>query len=311
MEPTEPAVIGTSFWATYSRWPGDASTSIIEQGVGFTVNVAFQITGAGALVLGGTFNIQVWFEGYGTAPDVTLPSVPVNVRTGALVLVPPSRTYNVGIPVAGGTLPAGVYRMTVVITRQNAGVPGPIAGFSDDQIVQIFPGPQEGPELQIATPFADRSPMEDVDPYLLEARRVGRLTDREARELGELVSDYPNTGVGNLRTCLRSVTELLSLKRGWNSYSAKPLAPQNAIRAMRLLRELLGPETPAPAVVPRVQGGIHLEWHTGNVDIAIYIDSPDEVRFFAGDTASGKSAEGPLIGHEDELKVWVQRIPGK
>jgi hypothetical protein len=134
-----PLALGGTINPTVVTEAGAAPTTIIESGVPFTVNVGFQITGAGALVLGGTFSIQVSFEGYGTAPEVTLPSVPVAVLAGALVLVPPSRTYNVPVAVAGGTLAVGAYRMIVLITHQNGGVPGPIAGFSDDQIIQVFP----------------------------------------------------------------------------------------------------------------------------------------------------------------------------
>lgn len=110
---------------------------------------------------------------------------------------------------------------------------------------------------------------------------------------------------------VEGVAELLSLPPGWNSYSAKPIAPQNAIRAIRLVAEVLEPETPAPSVVPRVQGGIQLEWHAANIDIEVYVDSQDQVTFYAEHIESGESTEGPLAGREDVLKAWVQRISGK
>jgi hypothetical protein len=110
---------------------------------------------------------------------------------------------------------------------------------------------------------------------------------------------------------VEALADLLKLPAGWNSYQSKPIAPQNVLHAIRLLAELIRPQTPAPAVVPRVQGGIQLEWHTGTIDIEVYVDSPEQVNFFAEHVESGESTEGSLIGREDVLKAWVQRISGK
>jgi hypothetical protein len=115
----------------------------------------------------------------------------------------------------------------------------------------------------------------------------------------------------SFRKSIEGVVDLLSLPAGWNSYAAKPIAPQNAIRAILLLAELLSPQTPPPAVVPRVRGGIQFEWHTKGVNIEVYIDSPEDVSFFAEQVGSGESSEGPLAGHGHELKLWLQRVSGK
>jgi hypothetical protein len=54
-----------------------------------------------------------------------------------------------------------------------------------------------------------------------------------------------------------------------------------------------------------------LEWHTNGIGIEIYIDSVEDVRFFAEETRSGEICEHPLAGHEKALKLWVQRLSGK
>jgi len=110
---------------------------------------------------------------------------------------------------------------------------------------------------------------------------------------------------------LEGIAKLLTLPSGWNSYSARPIAPPNAIRAIRLIWDLLQPGIPAPKVVPRVRGGIQLEWHTEAGDIEVYIDSPDQISFFAEHAESGESTEAQLAGHEEVLRGWVQRISGK
>jgi hypothetical protein len=110
---------------------------------------------------------------------------------------------------------------------------------------------------------------------------------------------------------LGSVVDLLRLPAGWNSYSAKPIAPQTASHAIRLLAEFLKSQTPPPAVVPTVRGGIQLEWHTKGVDLEIYIDSANCVTFFAERIDSDECSEEPLAGHEHVLASWLERISGK
>jgi hypothetical protein len=107
---------------------------------------------------------------------------------------------------------------------------------------------------------------------------------------------------------VEAVVALLRLPEGWDSYSAKPINLQTAVYAIRLLARYVGPQTPLPAVVPRIQGAIQLEWHTETVDIEVYIDSPGKVSFFAEHPEAGDGFEGPLAGHEQILKEWVQRV---
>ena len=108
-----------------------------------------------------------------------------------------------------------------------------------------------------------------------------------------------------------AVVDLLNLPAGWNSYAAKPIARHNAVRAIQLLAVFIAADTPAPTVVPRVRGGIQLEWHGESIDIEVYVDSPSNVRFFAEKSDTGETFDGPLEGNEDVLKAWVKNIPGK
>ena len=105
-----------------------------------------------------------------------------------------------------------------------------------------------------------------------------------------------------------AVLNLLSLPRGWNSYTAKPIDQGSAAATIELLMVLLRPGIPAPAVVPRIDGSIQLEWHAGPIDVEVYIDSPSNVRFIAEDVTTGQLAEGPLVGREMELKGWLARV---
>ena len=140
------------------------------------------------------------------------------------------------------------------------------------------------------------------------------LTMVVIRKSGQEISAEIHPGRAMPRSFVNTVEailDLLTLPAGWNSYSAKPIALRTAVRAIRLLAELLGPDTPQGAVVPTVRGGIQLEWHTKGVNIEVYVESSDEVSFFAEDIGGGETVEEPLAGHEDELRSWLQRISGK
>ena len=112
----------------------------------------------------------------------------------------------------------------------------------------------------------------------------------------------------SLLASISAVLNLLSLPRGWNSYTAKPIDQGSAAATIELLMVLLRSGIPAPAVVPRINGSIQLQWHAGAIDVEVYIDSPSNVRFFAEDVTTGQLAEGPLVGRDVELKGWLERL---
>lgn len=78
--------------------------------------------------------------------------------------------------------------------------------------------------------------------------------------------------------------------------------------AIVLLGIIMDSDVPPPAVVPRVKGNFQLDWHTEQVDVEIYFDTPSAVRFFAEDVAKQEVTEGSLSGHEQELKSWLKRL---
>jgi hypothetical protein len=112
-----------------------------------------------------------------------------------------------------------------------------------------------------------------------------------------------------LRKTVESLYSLSSLPSGWNSYRAKPIGPDVIQAAVRLVSNLLKANTPAPQVVPRVQGGIQLEWHLKNIDIEVYIDSSAAMRFYAEDlTADRPPDELQLPADEAVLSSWLVRV---
>ena len=146
-----------------------------------------------------------------------------------------------------------------------------------------------------------------------EAVSTPTITIRTRTESGAAAGVSTNVRMSStLRRSVEAVVELLALPQGWNSYSANPVAARNAIEAIRILLEYLTPGVLAPAVVPTVQGGIQLEWHTNGIDLEIYIESRSHVTFFAEKIATSDClADVPLKGHEGELRTWLQSVSGK
>src|SRR6266851_8436106 len=71
-----------------------------------------------------------------------------------------------------------------------------------------------------------------------------------------------------------ALQELLKLPANWDSYGARMIRAEVVAEAADLLRKIVQPDTPQPAVVPTVQGGVQLEWHTGGIDLEIEIEQP-------------------------------------
>jgi hypothetical protein len=107
---------------------------------------------------------------------------------------------------------------------------------------------------------------------------------------------------------IRKLYSLTELKAGWNSYTARPIQRDVIDHIARWIPTLLQPTTPEPAVVPRVRGGIQLEWHRKGIALEIYVDSPNDIRFGAEDLNSGHTIEASLAGNEELLSTWIARL---
>ena len=98
------------------------------------------------------------------------------------------------------------------------------------------------------------------------------------------------------RDAANSVTNLLRMPFGWDSYSAKPIDPRSAKVALYFLADLIGKQASAPQIVPTVSGGIQLEWHQNGIDLEIEISASGSEGVYFEDRQSQTSWEedGPL-----------------
>jgi hypothetical protein len=106
---------------------------------------------------------------------------------------------------------------------------------------------------------------------------------------------------------VQTLIELLELPGGWNSYDASPIRKENVNFSVDLLSRLMRADTPAPQVVPKVRGGVQLEWHTRGVNIEIDIESPGSVTFFAENIGNGQECVEQEFD-ENAVEQWIQRL---
>lgn len=121
--------------------PNLPPTDIIESGVPFTVRIDWSVTGPAVPLMAGTWNVAARFEAIGPGPEILLAAPAVPFVAGA-VGPPDTRTYigltSVAVPAAA--LPVGAYSLIVLLTYVTpGGLPGPLAGYSLERIIQIFP----------------------------------------------------------------------------------------------------------------------------------------------------------------------------
>ncbi len=110
---------------------------------------------------------------------------------------------------------------------------------------------------------------------------------------------------------LRALGRLLLLEPGWDSHGARRINPALAWAAVPLLNAVMRDETPPPAVVPTVRGGVQLEWHQNGIDLEVELIDPHRVLVSFEDARTGTVWEKELGGDLRELTDCLDRLPGR
>lgn len=123
--------------------PGLPPTTIIKMSDPFNVQVEWHIEGGLVPMLGGNWHINVFCESIGKGFEGQLGAEKVvALGDGALTNPPPKRAYSTLIDVPAAETIAdfepGAYKLTAVITYENGGVPGEMAGYSEGPILQFY-----------------------------------------------------------------------------------------------------------------------------------------------------------------------------
>lgn len=110
-----------------------------------------------------------------------------------------------------------------------------------------------------------------------------------------------------LLDALDRACELQQLPRGWNSHGAEPVSDAAFRQTIRFLAAYVVQGIASPTLVPTVRGGLQLEWHRRGVDIEVEVSPDGSVSWWAEDRQSGKENEAVLLGHEEEVRAWLNR----
>lgn len=92
----------------------------------------------------------------------------------------------------------------------------------------------------------------------------------------------------------RSIQDLLLLPENWNSYGARPIDPDLAASAIKLLVKVAPTEAPPPIVVPTTRGGILFEWHMRDIDLEVETLAIESFHVFYADEREDREWEGDL-----------------
>jgi len=104
------------------------------------------------------------------------------------------------------------------------------------------------------------------------------------------------------------MTSLLQLTENWDSYGASAVDPTRVVDALRLVLDIIGPNTPAPAFVPTRSGGVQFEWHENGIDLEVEVESPFECGVYLLDGESGDEYELTLRHDLSRLVEFVNKL---
>jgi hypothetical protein len=125
------------------------------------------------------------------------------------------------------------------------------------------------------------------------------------------VQDAPTIGYGTLREeerrhirvqvegpvpawvsqTVEYMSKLFALPDNWDADGARRIAPSAAMSALRLVLAAAATGAPPPSLVPTVEGGLQVEWHTHGIDLEIETLGSDRFAVLYEDQQTGADWE--------------------
>ena len=90
--------------------------------------------------------------------------------------------------------------------------------------------------------------------------------------------------------------EISNLSFNWDKHGGSPVKSELIYFTYNFLSSLLESNTHSPEIVPLSYGGIQVEWHDGDIDLEIEIESPYRVIVSFEDSRDG-------VEYEEELGI--------
>lgn len=105
-----------------------------------------------------------------------------------------------------------------------------------------------------------------------------------------------------------ALSELLALSPSWDTYGAPCVDPRSVASALETLSWVMKSDTIVPTVVPTVQGGVQLEWHTRGIDLEIEVSPLGGSSVCFHDRQDDAEWEGELRFNLSRLQGVVLRL---
>lgn len=97
----------------------------------------------------------------------------------------------------------------------------------------------------------------------------------------QIPSDLSPAAADKLVRSLGKLVRFRSLDEAWDGRQGKPLSPEAALVAVRVLIDVAAVERPTPQLVPLPSGGVQVEWHVGGNDLEIEVDAKGDLHVLA------------------------------
>lgn len=152
--------------------------------------------------------------------------------------------------------------------------------------------------MEISVTVSPRTEEWLPNPVLIEAR---------------VIAPEPSPGTPSaplppwVKQTVTALVEIMQLAQNWDSYGARPVATVAVGRALDILTRVMGKASPAPNIVPLADGGLQMEWHTGNHDLEVVIPA-DEVATYYHSSSHSPADEGELLAPYKRVASLVSNL---
>lgn len=135
-----PDVFSGTITAAAHEHGGAAPQSIIRTNQSWAVNVSWTNTGSATGMITGTYDLHLLLESVGPGADLDITDPALADHRVALTPGPSPVNYFKHVDVPAGRVPAGVYKLVVLIRYiEPGGTPGPMAAYEEiSPLLQFF-----------------------------------------------------------------------------------------------------------------------------------------------------------------------------
>lgn len=116
--------------------PDGSPNLVLERTRSFSIKVDWTIQGIIAPGLGGDWQLRAFVESIGPGPEMAIGTANLPLSS---VPPAPTRNYTTTMNVPANSVPQdGTYKLTMVLTHTNMGIPDHMAGFVEGPVIQFY-----------------------------------------------------------------------------------------------------------------------------------------------------------------------------